>query len=144
MPNRENNLIMQKYIARLSFFFTALFFCACGGPSEVRVVQGSEQVGNSPTGTLVEASQASIVHVDRSEKIATMRHGRKFPEGDFLQAIDSEGLRSSVLKAQPDKPTGLRTAFILEGEPQINETVVPVTEAEYARLAEIYPEVDAE
>lgn len=136
---------MPIYTLRLFLFLTALFLCACGGgPREVRVTQGSEQVGNAPTGTLVSTSSASIVHVDLSERIATMRRGNSFTDGQFLQSIDKQGQQTGILKAQDKKPTGLRTAFILEGEPQINDVIRAVSAAESARLAQIYPEAEEE
>jgi len=122
----------------------AILLSACGGSRETRVTRGTEQVGNAPTGTLFATSSASIVHVDERERIATIRHGRTIPDGTFLKALDRTGEQTGLLKIQPAQATGLRTAYILEGEPAISDAVSKVSAAESQRLKQRYPEGDSD
>jgi len=129
----------KPFILLLPALAAALLFSACGGPREVRVTEGTETIGAAPTGTLFSTKEASIVHVDVSGRLATLRNGNKFEAGDFLIVKDNEsGEQTGVLKALPKRPLGLRTADILEGQPDINDIVVKASDSEAARLAKIY------
>ena len=135
---------MKSLYAFSLLIFAAIFLSACSGSRETRVTQGSEQIGDAPTGSLYATSSASIVHVDLSERIATIRRGRTIPEGTFLKALDRAGAQTGLLKVQPLQPTGLRTAYILEGEPAISDVVSEVSAAESRRLEQRYPEGDSD
>lgn len=118
---------------------SALLLSACGGRKGVRVTEGTEPIGAAPAGTLFATKEASIVHVDLSSRLATLRNGGKFEAGAFLIAKDSaDGLQTGVLKALPKRALGLRTADVLEGEPEINDVVFRASAAEAERLAKIY------
>ncbi|MFP4261587.1 MAG: hypothetical protein ACLFS1_10960 [Opitutales bacterium] len=122
----------------------ALLLSACGGSRENRITEGSEQIGASPVGTRFVASSASIVHVDKSERIATIRRGLTITDGTFLQALDRSGEQTGLLKVRPIKPSGLRTAYILEGDPAVGDSVSKVDAEESSRLKQAYPEADSE
>ena len=122
----------------------ALFLSACGGSSEVRVTEGSEQIGAAPTGTVFLTTDASVVHVDEITRIATFRNGNSFADGAFLIVKDRAGEQTGILKALPRRETGLRTADILEGEPDINNLVSNASASENARLAKIYRDPEEE
>ncbi len=131
---------MKHFPINLCLGLAALLLGACAGSGDVRITEGSETIGEKPAGTLFVTSQASLVHVDERERLATIRRGNRFEEGAFLEAVAADGQRSGLLKAQPRSLTALRTAFILEGEPAINDSVREVNAAEAARLAAKYPE----
>ena len=117
----------------------ALLLSACGGPKGVRVTEGTETIGSAPAGTLFATQEASIVHVDLSSRLATLRNGNKFKAGAFLIVKDEEsGEQTGTLKALPKRTLGLRTADVLEGEPAINDVVFRASASEAARLAKIY------
>ncbi|TVP79563.1 MAG: hypothetical protein EA353_05870 [Puniceicoccaceae bacterium] len=113
-------------------------FTACGGSREMRVTEGRDPVGAAPTGSVFLTSEATIVHVNQRERLATMRNGSLFPPGTFVQTVNREGEQTGLLKVRPKRPTGLRTADILEGLPDINNRAVAVSEAESRRLKAIY------
>ena len=110
----------------------------CGGNGQVRVREGSEQIGSAPTGSVFVTDQASIVHVDEIERLATMRNARKFAANTFLETRDRDGKKTAILKARDNRETGLRTADILEGNPRINDRATPVSLSEMERLQKIY------
>lgn len=130
----------NKMAAGLLTLTAALLLGACAGSGGMRVTQGNEQVGSAPTGTVIATAKASIVHVDLSERIATLRRGRAFPAGIFLETRNREDKRTALLKVLPRQGTELRTAYILEGEPRISDAVAEVGDAESRRLVERYPE----
>lgn len=110
----------------------------CGGRRGVRVTEGSQQIGSAPTGSLFATDEATLVHVDDFERLATLRNARGFAEGTFLETHDKQGNKTGTLKARANRETGLRTADILEGAPRINDLATPVSASESARLGKIY------
>lgn len=116
----------------------ALLSACSGGSGEVRVREGSEQIGSAPTGSVYVTSQASVVHVDENERLATLRNARSYAPGSFLETKDRDGNKTAVLKTRANREIGLRTADIVEGEPRINDLASPVSSSEAARLQKIY------
>ena len=137
MNNPKNNL-MKYPLQLLPALLALLILSACGGPTGVRITKGDQPAGTMATDTSDAAVTASIVHVNASSRLATMRNGYKFDAGDFLIVKTRDGQQTGILKALARRPIGLRTAHILEGEPDINNTVVPASATESARLARIY------
>lgn len=90
------------------------------------------------TTPVTATATASIVHANQTERIATIRRGLSFKDGAFLIVKDAQGRQTAVLKALPKRVSGLRTAYVLEGEPFINNNVTLAGAAEAARLAKIY------
>jgi hypothetical protein len=113
-------------------------FSGCGGHRGVRVTEGSEPIGAAPTGSLFLTNEATVVHVDAFERLATLRNAKGFVQGVFLQTRDREGNESGILKTRALRPSGLLTADILEGIPEINDRATPVSPAESERLGKIY------
>ena len=110
----------------------------CGGSGKVRVREGSEQIGSAPTGSVFATDEATIVHVDQNERLATLRNARSFAGNSFLETRDLEGNKTAVLKTRENRESGLRTADILEGYPRINDRAAPVSFSEMERLQKIY------
>ncbi len=142
MPNPMIKLMKNRLPIPLALA-AALLFAACVGNGNVRVREGSEQIGSVPKGTLITTNEVRIVHVDEIERLATLRNGNAFPEGAFLQSVDG-GEQTAILKALAKRPTGLRTAYILEGEPDINDTVIKVSVSEKQRLEKLYRDPESE
>jgi hypothetical protein len=113
----------------------------CGSASGVRVTKGDQQVGAAPKGSTFVTRDATIVHVNENDRLATLRNAHSFAAGTFLIARDRDGEQSAVLKARANRASGLRTADILEGMPTINDRATPASSAESSRLGKIYPEV---
>jgi hypothetical protein len=115
-----------------------LLLSGCGGSSGVRVTEGNQQVGAAPTGSVFASTEATVVHVDLSERLATLRFGRDFSGQAFLETRDSQGNKTGLLKTRDNRSVGLRTADILEGEPAINNRASLVSPEESRRLGQIY------
>ena len=116
----------------------------CGGSRSVRVTEGDQQIRSALTGSLYATDQATIVHVNKFDRLATLRNARSFPASTFLETRDTEGNKSAILKTRGNRPAGLGTADIIEGLPKINDRASPVNAAESVRLGKIYRDLDEE
>ena len=106
--------------------------------TNVRVTKGDKQVGAAPRGTLYATSAVTIVHVDKFERIVTLRNAQKLDEFTFLEAQDSERNKTAILKTRANRTNGLRTADILEGAPRINDQATVLDVETSAKLRETY------
>ena len=116
----------------------------CGGSRSVRVTEGDQQIRSALTGSLYATDQATIVHINKFDRLATLRNARNFPKSTFLETRDSEGNKSGILKTRGNRPAGLGTADIVEGLPKINDRASPVNATESVRLGKIYRDLDEE
>jgi hypothetical protein len=132
---------MKSIQAVILPLIASLLLAACGGGArEVRITEGSETIGSSPTGTVFATQNATIVHVNKRARMATIINGDAFDKGAFLIVTDREGNEKGVLKALSRRSERLRTADILEGIPSINDTARPADSSETARLERLYPD----
>ena len=106
--------------------------------TNVRVTKGDKQVGVAPRGTLFTTSAVTIVHVDKFERIVTLRNAQQIDEFTFLEAQDSGGNKTAILKTRANRTNGLRTADILEGTPRINDRATVIEVETSAKLRETY------
>jgi hypothetical protein len=116
----------------------------CGGSRSVRVIEGDQQIRSALTGSVYATDQATIVHVNKFDRLAPLRNARSFPTSTFLETRDTEGNKSAILKTRGNRPAGLGTADIIEGLPKINDRASPVNAAESVRLGKIYRDLDEE
>jgi len=126
-----------KHIIPLTAITLSLLFVGCGS-SEV-VFEKGEPGQTTTTGSAVVSPDTPIlVHVDMVERVATLRNGNDFGSG-YLIAMNAEGNKTAILKTLPLRSSNaLRTADVLEGRPQINNTVRSATAAEASELSKVY------
>ena len=143
MPNKYN--MPQKTLLSCALLTVSLsLLSGCGGSRSVRVVEGDQQIRSALTGSIYATDQATIVHVNEFDRLATLRNARSFPKSTFLETRDSEGNKSAILKTRGNRPAGLGTADIVEGLPKINDRASPVNATESVRLGKIYRDLDEE
>jgi UTP:GlnB (protein PII) uridylyltransferase len=106
--------------------------------TNVRVTKGDKQVGVAPRGTLYTTSAVTIVHVDKFARIVTLSNGQELDEFTFLEAQDSVGNNTAILKTRANRTNGLRTADILEGAPRINDRATVLEVETSTELRETY------
>lgn len=141
--NKLTNKTLKTKPLILLALATAMLLTACGGRKGVRVTEGTETIGEAPSGTLFATKESSIVHIDLAGRLATLRNGNKFKDGDFLIVKNEQtGQQTGVLKALPKRALGLRTADVLEGEPGINNVVILASKSEADRLSKIYRDAE--
>lgn len=128
---------MKKNMHLLLPLLAVLLLSACAGTNGTRIAD-REQTAGEMAADAATASRASVVHVNDSSRLATLRNGNMFATGEFLVVNNRDGQQTGILKVLPKRPLGLRTADILEGEPDINNIVTRASAAEAARLAQIY------
>ena len=143
MPKKYN--MPHKTLPSFALFAVSLsLLSGCGGSRSVRVIEGDQQIRSALTGSIYASDQASIVHVNELDRLATLRNARSFSASTFLETHDSEGNKSAILKTRGNRPTGLGTADIVEGSPKINDRATSVNTAESVRLGKIYRDLDVE
>ncbi len=143
MPNKYN--MPHKALLSCALLAVSLsLLSGCGGSRSVRVIEGDQQIRSALTGSIYATDQATIVHVNEFDRLATLRNARSFPKSTFLETRDSEGNKSAILKTRGNRPAGLGTADIVEGLPKINDRASPVNATESVRLGKIYRDLDEE
>ena len=117
----------------------ALFLGACGGGTGIRITESSQDGPSTPV-TAIARDEAYLVHIDEPERIATIRNGLDLPKG-FVIAETNQGEQTAVLKMRPKTPRSrLRTADILEGNPEINNLVRKASKSRTRELRKTYRE----
>jgi len=143
MPKKYN--MPHKALLSCALLAVSLsLLSGCGGSRSVRVIEGDQPIRSALTGSLYATDQATIVHVNKFDRLATLRNARSFSASTFLETRDSEGNKSAILKTRGNRPAGLGTADIVEGLPKINDRASPVNADESVRLGKIYRDLDAE
>lgn len=118
----------------------ALILVGCAGPNGVRITEGQKR----ETAPIITDKEPMIVHIDLFERIATIRNGMDLGD-QFLITADYAGVETAVLKARPSSLSEtLLTADILEGDPEINNTVKTADSTRDIELTKIYSNPDQE
>lgn len=113
------------------------FFLGCGNPN-VQVTKGDKQIGAAPRGSLFATNAATIVHVDKLERLVTLKYARDLSEYTFLETRDIEGNKTAIIKTRANRKNNLCTADILEGAPKINDQATVLEAEASAKLRETY------
>jgi hypothetical protein len=143
MPKKYN--MPHKALPSFALLAVSLsLLSGCGGSRSIRVIEGDQQIRSALTGSIYASDQATIVHVNNFDRLATLRNARSFPKSTFLETRDNEGNKSAILKTRENRPTGLGTADIVEGLPKINDRASPVDANESVRLGKIYRDLNEE
>lgn len=135
---------MRLYTRLLCLLSCALgaILTGCGSVNDVRIIEGRQEPISEAT--VIANDAAIIVHIDVFERIATIRNGTAL-EGEFLIATDYAGLETGVLKVrESDLSEHLRAVDILEGSPEINNSVRPANAARSQQLAQTYRSAGAD
>tara|TARA_B110000208_G_scaffold107237_1_gene133044 strand:- start:5814 stop:6218 length:405 start_codon:yes stop_codon:yes gene_type:complete len=118
----------------------ALILVGCAGLNGVRITEGQKR----ETAPIITDKEPMIVHIDLFERIATIRNGMDLGD-QFLITADYAGVETAVLKARPSSLSEtLLTADILEGDPEINNTVKTADSTRDIELTKIYSNPDQE
>jgi len=115
-------------------------FCSCTTGTDTVRVTHSKNSQYSVTSAQVRTaeSKATIVHINETDRLATIRNGNDLP-ADFLITKNQDENPTGILKARSPRKFGLRTADIIEGRPAINDTITPADVTENTRLEKMYP-----
>lgn len=109
------------------------------GTSGVSIREGKKPANRQDTST-IDRNAALVVHVDMNERITTIRRGYAL-SAKYLVSMTPSGVETAVLKSRfRSAEEGLMTADILEGEPLINNFVVPASAERSKKLSRLYPD----
>ena len=78
-----------------------------------------------------------IVHIDLKERLATIRFGNEL-SNEFLVSRDANGEQTGVLKGIIKLNDSLKTAYILDGTPQINDEIFKASKQQNDSLRKIF------
>lgn len=78
-----------------------------------------------------------IVHIDLEERVATIRFGNDL-SNEFLVSRDVNGEQTGVLKGILKVNDSLKTAYILDGTPQINDGIFKASKQQSDSLSKIF------
>ncbi|WP_269525678.1 hypothetical protein [Coraliomargarita parva] len=130
---------MKSAIRIFLLSLVAVVFSACS-QSGVRISETAQQDVSADKVTILRAGDPYIVHVDRRTRIVTLRNSVSLTPGFYI-STNRTGEETAVLKLLPDDAEHLRTADILEGDPQINNRIRPASSTRSEELAKIYRDV---
>ena len=82
-------------------------------------------------------STSRIVHIDLKERLATIRFGNEL-SNEFLVSRDANGEQTGVLKGIIKLNDSLKTAYILDGTPQINDKIFKASKQQNDSLSKIF------
>lgn len=78
-----------------------------------------------------------IVHIDLEERVATIRFGNEL-NNEFLVSRDVNGVQTGVLKGILKVNDSLKTAYILDGTPQINDGIFKASKQQNDSFSKIF------
>ncbi len=129
----------------LTFFllFTAILFTSCNSSKSIRLKDSSDSKKNSGNANLVitqKIDNASIVHIDQSQRIVTIRSNSPLETGYYITSSQYSEKENSIIKLNKVSYESLIIADILEGTPKITDIILRVSEQKSKELDAYYTE----
>ena len=125
----------------ISFIILCISILGCQSPAPVgeENPQWQKFSDKKTHAATSDGDQASVVHVNRSDGLVTIRNGGTLPQ-DFLLVYSPALDFKAVLMMQPVRNSHLRTATILEGSVAINDLILAVSDAEREKFLKKFPQ----
>ena len=121
---------------------TVIFLTSCNSSKSIRVKDSSDSnkdnVSNS--GIIEEIDNASIVHIDKTERIVTIRSSRPLKKGYYITSSQFSDTANSVIQLYDASYESIFIADILEGTPRITDFISRVSEERRIELDAYYTE----
>ena len=121
---------------------TVILLTSCNSSKSVRLKDSSDsKKGNQ---SLLEIAKkidnASIVHIDKTQRIVTIRSNRPLNKGYYITSSQFSDTESSVIKLYDASYESIFIADILEGTPKITDSISRVSEERSKELDAYYTE----
>lgn len=121
---------------------TVILLTSCNSSKSVRLKDSSDsKKGNQ---SLLEIAKkidnASIVHIDKTQRIVTIRSNRPLNKGYYITSSQFSDTESSVIKLYDASYESIFIADILEGTPKITDSISRVNEERRKELDAYYTE----
>lgn len=130
----------------LTYFFllTVILLTSCSSSNSIRLKGSSDEKKDdlSNLEVAVKIEEATIVHIDKKQRIVTIRSNRPLDEGYYITSSQSSEKESSVIKLYDASYESIFIADILEGLPKINDSIAKATLERSQELDENYTEAN--
>ncbi len=128
----------------LTYFLllTVILLTSCNSSKSVRLKDSSDskKVNQSNLEIDKKIDNASIVHIDKTQRIVTIRSNRPLNKGYYITSSQFSDTESSVIKLYDAYYESIFIADILEGTPKITDSISRVNEERRKELDAYYTE----
>ena len=128
----------------LTYFLlsTVVILTSCNSSKSIRLKDSSDsQKGNLSNLVIAQKiGEASIVHIDQTQRIVTIRSNRHLSNGYYITSSQYTDKESSVIKLYDASYESIFIADILEGTPKITDSISRASEERSKELDEYYTE----
>ena len=126
------------------FLLTVLFVTSCNSSKSIRLKDSSETKKDAITnsGIAQKIEKASIVHIDKKQRIVTIRSSRPLDKGFYITGPHHSEKENSIIKVYDTSYELLYIADILEGSPLINDAISLVSVERSNQLEQNYSEAN--
>ena len=132
----------MKLNSNYFLLLTVILLTSCNSSKSVRIKDSSDsQKGNeSHLEITKKIADASIVHIDKTQRIVTIRSNRPLNKGYYITFSQFSDTESSVIKLYDASYESIFIADILEGTPKITDSISSVNEKRRKELDAYYTE----
>ena len=126
------------------FLLTVFLLTSCSSSNSIRLKDSANSKKDDFSNTEVakEIEGASIVHIDLTERIVTIRSKKVLNKGYYITISQLDDEESSVIKLYDASYETLFIADILEGSPKISDSLAYATKKRSEILDQNYTEAD--
>ena len=125
----------------LTYFLliTVILLTSCNSSKSVRLKDSSvtQKDNQSNLEIAKKIDNASIVHIDKTQRIVTIRSNRPLNKGYYITSSQYSDTESSVIKLYDASYELIFIADILEGTPKITDSISKVSE-ERSKELDVY------
>lgn len=128
----------------LTYFLliTLILLTSCNSSKSVRLKDSSDSQKDNQSNLEIakKIDNASIVHIDKTQRIVTIRSNRPLNKGYYITSSQYSDTESSVIKLYDASYESIFIADILEGTPKITDSISKVSEERSKELDAYYTE----
>ena len=128
----------------LTFFLllAVILLTSCKSSKSIRLKDssGSQNVNLTSLEIAKKIDNASIVHIDETQRIITIRSYSTLNKGYYVTSSQYSDIESSVIKLYDNSYESMYIAYILEGTPRITDSISRISEERSKKLDEYYTE----
>ena len=128
----------------LTYFLlsTVVILTSCNSSKSIRLKDSSDSQKDNLSNLVIseKIDEASIVHIDQTQRIVTIRSNRPLSNGYYITSSQYSDKESSVIKLYDASYESIFIADILEGTPKITDSISSVSDMRGKELDAYYTE----
>ena len=128
----------------LTYFLilTVILLTSCNSSKSIRLKDSSDSETENLSNLEIakKIDNASIVHIDKTQRIITIRSNSPLNKGYYITNSQFSDTQTSVIKLYDVSYESIYIADILEGTPKITDSISRVNEARRKELDAYYTE----